>query len=173
VGAAAAVPAEGAAGGEMGGSVGSADVDGWAGGDWAGGDWAGGAGGSDGWAGAEVTAPVAELTTDPTALVTEATALVTGAAGVADDADPVSAETTDATDGGAEEGSSPVAACACLERNSSRKRIPAATIANCAARTATRRASSCDIASPHPHRNNNAPPAPAGQQSLESAKHGS
>jgi hypothetical protein len=43
-----------------------------------------------------------------------------------------------------------VAAWACLEKSSRRKRIPAAAIASCAARRATRRASGCGIDSSHP-----------------------
>src|SRR5580700_7098608 len=94
--------------------------------------------------------------TDPAALVTE---LAKPASGVlaADLAvapavpvvpvvpGPVSAEAADVTDWSAPGFSSPVAAWACFEKRSRRNKIPAAAIANCAARTATRYASSCDI----------------------------
>ena len=65
--------------------------------------------------------------TDPAALVTEVVTLASGPA----------AELS-------------VAAWACLEKSSSTNKIPAAAIANCAARRATRRASCCDIDSSHP-----------------------
>jgi hypothetical protein len=73
---------------------------------------------------------------DPAAFVTE----------LAGGAEPTSAETADVTAGC----SSPVAAWACLENSSRRKKIPAATTASCAARRATRHTSSCDIDSSHP-----------------------
>jgi hypothetical protein len=82
---------------------------------------------------------VAELTTDPTALVTGPVAVE-----AAEETGPVTAETADETVGRAG-GWSPVAAWACFERISRRKMIPAAAIANCAARRATRRAIGCDI----------------------------
>jgi hypothetical protein len=82
---------------------------------------------------------VAELTRDPATLVTGA-----ATAEVTDETGPVTAETADETAGTAE-GWSSVVAWACLERISRRKMIPAAAIANCAARRATRRAFGCDI----------------------------
>jgi len=100
------------------------------------------------------------LTTDPAALATEAATLPGGvlaaelavASVVADAPDspgPVSAEAADVTDWSGPGWSSPVAAWACLEKRSRRSTIPAAAIANCAARTATRYADSCDIDSSH------------------------
>jgi hypothetical protein len=95
--------------------------------------------GAAAWADVAVAGLVAELTTDPTTLVTGLAAVE-----AADEAGPVTAETADETVGRAG-GWSPVAAWACLERISRRKIIPAAAIANCAARKATRRAIGCDI----------------------------
>jgi len=94
--------------------------------------------------------------TDPAALVTEVVTLASGPAAelsvapVAPVAGAVSAEAADVTDWSGPEFSSPVAAWACLEKSSSRNKIPAAAIANCAARMATRCASCCDIDSSHP-----------------------
>jgi hypothetical protein len=100
---------------------------------------------------------VAELTTDPAALVKEEAALVRGLLAVEAGAgpvraEPVSAEAADVTAESPPGGSSPVAAWACLEKRSSRNRIPAAAIANCATRTAARCASSCGIDSSYPQR---------------------
>ena len=95
--------------------------------------------GAAAWADVAVAGLVAELTTDPTTLVTGPVAVE-----AADEAGPVTAETADETVGRAG-GWSLVAAWACLERISRRKMIPAAAIANCAARRATRRAIGCDI----------------------------
>jgi hypothetical protein len=95
--------------------------------------------GAAAWADVAVAGSVAELTTDPTTLVTGLAAVE-----AADEAGPVTAETADETVGRAG-GWSPVAAWACRERISRRKIIPAAAIANCAARKATRRAIGCDI----------------------------
>ena len=95
--------------------------------------------GAAAWADVAVAGLVAELTTDPTTLVTGLVAVE-----AADEAGPVTAETADETVGRAG-GWPPVAAWACLERISKRKMIPAAAIANCAARRATRRAIGCDI----------------------------
>jgi len=100
----------------------------------------------------------AESTTDPRVLVTE---LVTPATGVLAaepcvapvvpvDPEPVSVEAADVTAESAPGFSSLVAACACLEQRSRRKRIPAAAIANCATRTVARYANSCDIDSSDP-----------------------
>jgi Fe-S cluster biogenesis protein NfuA len=105
-------------------------------------------------------APVAALSAEPTAelaaLVTEPTALVDGLSAPEVPADPADAElvTAEAADVVAELSpgcSSCAAAWACLEKISRRKRIPAAAIANCAARTAARFASSCGIDSSYPH----------------------
>lgn len=102
---------------------------------------------------APVTALPAEPTTELAALVTEPTALVSGLpeAEVPVDAGPVTAEAPDVIAEFSPGCLSCVAAWACLEKISSRKRIPAATIANCAARTAARFASSCGIDSSYPH----------------------
>jgi len=96
---------------------------------------------------------VTELTTDPAVLVTEVARPASGLLAAefeVDPADPfdpvpVSPEATDVTDESDPEGSPPVAACACLEKISRRNKIPAAAIANCATRTVTRYANSCDI----------------------------
>jgi hypothetical protein len=96
--------------------------------------------------------------TDPavlvTALVTPASGVLAGELAVAPAVPvalgPVSAEAAEVTDRSAPELSSPVAAWACLEKRSRRNKIPAAAIANCAARTATRYANSCDIDSSPP-----------------------
>ena len=97
--------------------------------------------------------------TDPAALVTEVVTLASGPAAelsvapvapVAPVAGAVSAEAADVTDWSGPGFSSPVAAWACLEKSSSKNKIPAAAIANCAARMATRCASCCDIDSSHP-----------------------
>jgi hypothetical protein len=121
--------------------------------------------GADGWVGSagaspwvtavtvEVTGLVTVPTTEPTVPLTEPPPVELAPAepaGAVDDPGPVSAETADVTADEEGGGSSPVAACACLERSSNRKKIPAATIANCATRTAARCASSCDIDSSHP-----------------------
>jgi hypothetical protein len=89
---------------------------------------------------AEFTAVSAE---GPTALVTAAAALPSGLP----DPAPLAA---DPAAGAAPGCPSPVAAWACLEKSKRSRMIPAAAIANCAARTATRYASSCDIDSSHP-----------------------
>jgi hypothetical protein len=87
---------------------------------------------------------------------TVAAALVTGA--VTPDTEDVAAEVSDETGAvtadvspeSPDGGSSVVAAWACLEESSTRKKkIPAATTANCAARRATRRATGCGIDSSH------------------------
>jgi hypothetical protein len=91
--------------------------------------------------------------TDPAALVTDVATSASGVLAVELTGVPVvpvvpgtaSAEAADVTDWSAPGFSSPVAAWACLEKRSRRNKIPAAAIANCAARTATRYASSCDI----------------------------
>jgi hypothetical protein len=116
---------------------------------------------------AVVTGLVTVPATEPTALETEAPAAEP--AGAADDAGPVSAETADVTAEGAGGGSSPVAAWACLEKSSKRKRIPAAAIANCATRTAARCASSCGIDSSYPRRTG---PYTPGEGKPGSAVHG-
>jgi hypothetical protein len=101
---------------------------------------------------------VAVSATDPTVLATE---LVTPATGVLAaelcvvpvvpvDPEPVSVEAADVTAESVPGFSSLVAACACLEQRSKRKRIPAAAIANCATRTVARYANSCDIDSSDP-----------------------
>lgn len=97
----------------------------------------------------------AESTAELAALVTEPTTLESGlpAAEVpADPADagPVTAEAADVVAEFSPGWSSCAAAWACLEKISRRKRIPAATITNCAARTAARFASSCGIDSSYP-----------------------
>jgi len=110
--------------------------------------------GADAWstvAAAPVTALSAEPTTELAALVTEPTALVSGLPEAeVPAARPVTAEAVDVVAEFSPGCSSCVAACACLEKISRRKRIPAATIANCAARTAARFASSCGIDSSYP-----------------------
>jgi hypothetical protein len=97
-----------------------------------------------------------ELTADPTALptaeVTSPRGLLATESSVGP-ADPglATAEAADVTDDAcAAVFWSWVAAWACLVKISRRKRIPAATIANCATRTVTRCANSCDIDSSHP-----------------------
>jgi hypothetical protein len=108
----------------------------------AGGGGAGGWGCSGGavtWTGGVVAVPVTVLTMDPATLATGSVALE-----VAGEAEPVIADTAAETVG-RPGGWSPVAAWACFERTSRRNRIPAAAIANCAARRATRRAIGCDI----------------------------
>jgi hypothetical protein len=103
-------------------------------------------------AAAPVTALFAELTTELAALVTEPTALVSGLpeAEVPVDAGPVTAEAVVAVAEFSPGCSSCAVAWACLEKINRRKRIPAATIANCAAQTAARFASSCGIDSSYP-----------------------
>jgi hypothetical protein len=125
-------------------AVGSACVAGWA-----------GLPGADAWstaAAAPVTALSAEPVTALAAPVTEPTALVSGlpAAEVPADAGPVTAEAVDVVAEFSPGCSSGAAAWACLEKISKRKRIPAAAIAHCAARTAARFASSCGIDSSYP-----------------------
>ena len=98
---------------------------------------------------------VAEPRADPASFVTEATTPETGLLAAGLDVDPVdpgptSAEAADVTEESAPGFSSPVAAWACLEKSSRRKMIPAAAIANCATRTVTRYANSCDIDSSDP-----------------------
>jgi hypothetical protein len=91
--------------------------------------------------------------TDPAVLVTELAkpasgvlaAELTVAPAVPVVPGPARAEAADVTDWSAPGFSSPVAAWACFEKRSRRNKIPAAAIATCAARTATRYASSCDI----------------------------
>lgn len=100
----------------------------------------------------------ADLMTDPAVLVTEvvtpASGVLAGELAVAPAVPvalgPVSADAAEVTDRSAPGWSSPVAAWACLEKRSRRNKIPAAAIANCAARTATRYANSCDIDSSPP-----------------------
>jgi hypothetical protein len=84
-----------------------------------------------------------------------AAALVTGAvtpdrvdvaAEVTDDSGAVTPDVIPESPGG---GSSAVAAWACREESSTKKKIPAATTANCAARRATRPATGCGIDSSH------------------------
>ena len=127
------------------------------------GGWAGGcAGSADGadWlvpAALPVTVLVVELTTPPAALVTAETVPLRAspeAEGFADDPEvgPVTAETAEVTTELVPGRSSLVAAWACLEKNSRRKTIAAAASANCAARMATRYASSCGIDSSYPQR---------------------
>jgi hypothetical protein len=98
---------------------------------------------------------VTELTADPAALVTVPTVLLRGLPLAAERVDP--ADTGPAVVGPADvvaeaapEFPSPVAAWACLEKSSRRKIIPAAASVTCAARTATRYTSGCDIDSSHP-----------------------
>jgi hypothetical protein len=94
----------------------------------------------------DATVPVTGAVTEP---VTEAVAgLACAVIVVTGDAGPVSAEMADVIprDAG---GSSVVAACACLEKSSRSKKIPAARISTCAARRATRREISCDIDGSH------------------------
>jgi hypothetical protein len=97
----------------------------------------------------------AESTTDPTVLATEFVTPATGelpaelcVAPV--DPEPVSVEAADVTAESVPGFSSLVAACACLEQRSRRKRIPAAATANCATLTVARYANSCDIDSSDP-----------------------
>jgi hypothetical protein len=127
-------------------------------------------------AAAPVTVWAAELTTDPAALVTTLAALVKGPlpeeafTGLADeDEEPVSAEAADVTSVSAPGCSSAAAAWACREKNSRMKRIPAAAIANCAARRAARCASSCDIDSSYPQE---VRPRTSGRKSPGPAMHG-
>jgi hypothetical protein len=96
-------------------------------------------------AAAPVTALSAEPATELAALVTEPTTLVSGLPAL-----EVPAEPADVTAEVAWGCPSCVAAWACLEKINRRKKIPAATIANCAARTAERFASSCGIDSSYP-----------------------
>jgi len=125
------------------------------------------AGGTGSWAGAvacavaadSVTGLAAELRADPatfvTALAAPVTEVLTAAVTVVP-AEPglaVSEEDADVPAGSLPGWSSRVAAWACLEKRSRRKRIPAAATANCAARMAARYASSCVIASSHPQGN--------------------
>lgn len=84
---------------------------------------------------------ITELTADPTAFPTDGP-VTTDVTDVTD--------ATDVTDGCAPGFWSSVAAWACLVKMNKRKKIPAAAIANCATRTVTRYASSCDIDSSHP-----------------------
>jgi hypothetical protein len=96
--------------------------------------------------------------TDPAVLVTELARSASGALAAVLAVAPVvpvvpgaiSVDAADVPDWSAPGLSSPVAAWACLEKRSKRNKIPAAAIANCAARTATRYADSCDIDSSHP-----------------------
>jgi hypothetical protein len=96
--------------------------------------------------------------TDPAVLVTELARSASGALAAVLAVAPVvpvvpgaiGVEAADVPDWSAPGLSSPVAAWACLEKRSKRNKIPAAAIANCAARTATRYADSCDIDSSHP-----------------------
>jgi hypothetical protein len=97
---------------------------------------------------AVVTGLVTVPTTEPTVLVTDPPPAVP--AGPVDDAGPTSAETADVTPEGEGGGSSRVAAWACLAQSRNRKKSTAAAIANCAARTAARRVSNCDIDGSHP-----------------------
>jgi hypothetical protein len=128
-------------------------------------------------AAALVTVPAAELTTDPATLVTALAALLRGPlaeeaiAGLADEEDeePVSAEAVDVTPDSAPGCSSAAVAWACREKNSRMKRIPAAAIANCAARRAARCASSCDIDSSYRRRSDR---ALQGQESPGPPMHG-
>jgi hypothetical protein len=114
--------------------------------------------GAEAWstaAAAPVTALSAEPATELAAPVTEPTALVSGLSALevpADpaDAEPVTAEPADVTAEVTWGCPSCAAAWACLEKINSRKKIPAATIANCTARTAERFASSCGIDSSYP-----------------------
>jgi hypothetical protein len=104
---------------------------------------------------APVTALSAEPATELAAPVTEPTALVSelpAAEVPADPADaaPVTAAAADVVTEFSPGWSPCSAAWACLEKISRRKRIPAATITNCAARTAARFASSCGIDSSYP-----------------------
>jgi hypothetical protein len=68
----------------------------------------------------------------------------------------LTADPTDETDERAEDGADPtgdrvsrVDACACLENSIMMTKIPAATIASCIARRATRRAIGCGMSSSH------------------------
>jgi hypothetical protein len=131
--------------------------------------------GADGWAGvpgadawptaaASFTVLSAEPTTELATLVTEPTVLVSGllAAEVpaaSADAAPVTAEAADVVAEFSPACSSCAAAWACLEKINRRKRIPAAAITNCAARTTARFASSCGIDSSYPRGTS---PYPAG-----------
>lgn len=104
---------------------------------------------------APATALSAEPTTELAALVTEPTTPVSGFLTAEDPADPadagpVTAEAADVVAEFSPGWSSCAAAWACLEKINRRKRIPAATIANCAARTTARFASSCGIDSSYP-----------------------
>jgi hypothetical protein len=129
--------------------------------------------GADAWstaAAAPFTALSAGPTTELAALVTEPTTLVSGlpAAEVPADAAPVTAA-EDVVAEFSPRCSSCVAAWACLEKISSRKRIPAAAIANCAARTTVRFASSCGIDSSYPR--GTSPYAAGGNESPGPAVH--
>jgi hypothetical protein len=122
---------------------------------------------------APVTALAAELTADPAVLVTAPTAPLSepewAEEGFAEPPGALAGAATAALAAGTAPGdSSPAAAWACLENSRRRKTIPAAAIANCAARTATRYASSRDIDSSHPQRNRTAR-ADGGQESPGSA----
>jgi hypothetical protein len=86
------------------------------------------------------------------------------------DAGPVTAEALDVVAEFSPGCSSWTAAWACLEKISRRKRIPAATIANCAARTAARFASSCGIDSSYPRGTN--PYTTGGSERPGQAMHG-
>jgi hypothetical protein len=107
---------------------------------------------------AAVTGLAAELMTDPAVLVTELARSASGVLAAVLAVAPVvpvvpgaiGVDAADVPDWSAPGLSSPVAAWACLEKRSKRNKIPAAAIANCAARTATRYADSCDIDSSHP-----------------------
>ena len=110
---------------------------------------------------AAVTGLAAELMTDPAVLVTELAGSASGVLAAVLAVAPVvpvvpvvpgaiGVDAADVPDWSAPGLSSPVAAWACLEKRSKRNKIPAAAIANCAARTATRYADSCDIDSSHP-----------------------
>ena len=93
--------------------------------------------------------PLLDPPLDPPPCRTEFTAEVADVAGFA------AALTADPTDERAEDGADPmgdrvsrVDACACLENSIMMTKIPAATIASCIARRATRRAIGCGMSTP-------------------------
>lgn len=86
---------------------------------------------------AEVAAPVADVTVELAADVTEEVVDVTAEVSVLVTGEAAEPEVVAAA--GA------VAACACRENTSKTSRIPAASIAHCAARRAARRKASCGI----------------------------
>lgn len=86
---------------------------------------------------AELAAPVADVTVEVTADVTEEVVDVTAEVSVLVTGEAAEPEVVAAA--GA------VAACACRENTSKTSRIPAASIAHCAARRAARRKASCGI----------------------------